>query len=47
MHWLFNEGASSRLGEGADAATPDSMSLGSLQVGVCSVFAPAPNLKLC
>jgi len=45
MHWLFNDGASSRLGGGGAAAALDSMSLGSLQASstvasrVCCPFA--------
>ena len=31
VHWLFNDGASSRLGGGADVTMPDSMSVVSLQ----------------
>ena len=46
MHWLFNEGASSRLGEAADrATTPDSMSLGSLQVSELLQCPPCQTLE--
>ena len=35
VHWLFNDGASSRLGA-ADAAMPDGMSVISLQVSLAA-----------